>query len=65
MDQKVLELLSSKLATRVQEVSESLASGAAKDYAEYQRLCGLVTGLLTAQREIQDLAQKLKDNDED
>lgn len=65
MDSKILEILNSKLNSRVQDISESLASGAAKDFAEYQRLCGLVTGLLTAQREIQDLAQKMKDNDED
>lgn len=65
MDTKILELLLSKLTSRVQGISESLAAGGANDFAEYQRMCGVVTGLLTAQREIQDLAQKLKENDED
>lgn len=65
MDKKLLELLHSKLAQRAADISESLASGAANDYAEYQRLCGIVTGLLTAQREIQDLATKLKETDDD
>lgn len=65
MDKKILEILNAKLAQRVADMSESLASGAASDYADYQKLCGIVTGLLTAQREIQDLATKLKDTDED
>ena len=65
MDQKVMELLHKRLGERVATISESLAGGVAKDYAEYQRLCGVVTGLLTAQREIQDLAIQLKETDED
>lgn len=65
MDTKLLELLYTKLGQRVSDISESLAAGVATDYAEYQRMCGVVTGLLTAQREIQDLATKLKETDED
>lgn len=65
MDKKILGLLHTKLAQRVADISESLAAGAASDYADYQRMCGVVTGLLTAQREIQDLATKLKEKDED
>lgn len=65
MDKQVLKLLFSKLDERKESITESLAAGAASDYADYQRLCGVVTGLLTAQREIQDLATKLKETDED
>ena len=32
--------------------------------AEYQSLCGVIRGLLTAQREINDLLRKVKDRDE-
>ena len=65
MDKKILEILHAKLTQQAADISESLAAGAAQDYADYQRLCGVVTGLLTARREIQDLAQNLKDKDED
>jgi hypothetical protein len=65
MDKKILELLHSRISERITTISESLVGGVAEDYAEYRRLCGVVTGLLTAQREIQDLATKLKETDED
>jgi hypothetical protein len=64
MDSQVLELLSKKYTDEIRSIEESLGAGAAKDYAEYQNLCGVIRGLLTAQREINDLLRKLKDNDD-
>ena len=64
MDSQILELLSKKFADEIRSIEESLGAGAAKDYAEYQHLCGVIRGLLTAQREANDLLRKLKDHDD-
>jgi hypothetical protein len=64
MDSQILGLLKSKIDEQRKRIVESLGDGVAKDYAEYQNKCGVILGLLTALAEINDLAQKLKDNDE-
>ena len=64
MDAQIVELLSKKYAEEIRSIEESLGAGAAKDYAEYQNLCGVIRGLLTAQREANDLLRKLKDHDD-
>jgi hypothetical protein len=64
MEQQLLEHLISKLETRRKELIENLGDGMAKDYAAYRELCGVSRGLLTAQSEINDLLQTLKDANE-
>jgi hypothetical protein len=64
MDTQVLEYLSGKIKEQVRSIEESLAQGVAKDYAEYQNLCGVIRGLLTAQREINDLSRRVKEHDD-
>ena len=64
MDTQALTYLRDQLQEEVRAVEESLAQGVAKDYAEYQNLCGVIRGLLTAQREINDLLRKVKDYDD-
>lgn len=64
MDSQALTYLRDRLQEEVKSVEESLAQGVAKDYAEYQNLCGVIRGLLTAQREINDLLRKVKDYDD-
>ena len=41
-----------------------IASGQAKDFSDYQRMCGEIHGLLIARQEILDLKQKLENSDE-
>jgi len=41
-----------------------IASGQAKDYADYQRMCGEIHGLLIARQEILDLKQTMENSDE-
>jgi hypothetical protein len=65
MDDQALDFLKRRLEEERQNIIESLGDGVAKDYADYQRMCGVIRGLLTAQREINDLLRKLKDNDDD
>ena len=64
MDTQALEYLRGRLQEEVKAIEESLAQGVAKDYAEYQNMCGIIRGLLTAQREINDLLRKVKDYDD-
>lgn len=64
MEQQLLEYLSSKLDERRKALIEALGTGSAKDFGEYQNLCGQVRGLLIAQVELDDLLRNVKDSDE-
>jgi hypothetical protein len=55
----------------VQELDKDLvqkrdwvASGQAKDFADYQRMCGEIHGLLIARQEVLDMKQKMERSDE-
>jgi hypothetical protein len=65
MANTVMELLQQKLEERKKVIVESLGSGAAKDYAEYRDMCGVIRGLTTAQQEVEDLVRRLKDDDDE
>jgi hypothetical protein len=65
MSDQALELAFKKIENEKKLIIENLADGVAKDYAEYQNLCGVIRGLLTAQREINDLLRKLKDDEDE
>jgi hypothetical protein len=65
MDPKVLKLLNSKLEERRQELIEFLGDGGAKSYDHYKEVCGVLRGLLTAQSEINDLLQKMKEYEDE
>lgn len=41
------------------------ASGQAKDYAEYQKICGEIKGLLSARQEVIDLKRKMEHSDDE
>ena len=41
-----------------------VASGQAKDFPDYQRMCGEIHGLLIARQEILDLKQTMENSDE-
>jgi hypothetical protein len=48
-----------------QQAVDRLCTGAAKDYAEYRELVGVIRGLDHANMSLQDLKQRLaKENDE-
>jgi hypothetical protein len=64
MTNKTLGLLDQKLETQIKGLQDSLGTGTAKDYADYQFMCGKIRGLLTAQMELNDLAKNLEHSDE-
>lgn len=41
-----------------------LSTGRAADYAEYRHVCGIIRGLNSAEQIINDLVQRLEQNDE-
>lgn len=61
---KALEVLVDQIDEKVARLQETLAAGAAKDYAEYQKMCGEIQGLLTARLNTTDLRQTMETNDE-
>lgn len=65
MAKTVFQVLNEKLEGQKENARDALLGGAAQDYAAYKELCGLIRGLETAQREINDLAKKYMDGDDD
>ena len=59
-----LDVLTIELDKSVDQKRDWVASGQAKDYAEYQRICGEIKGLLFAKQEILDLKQTMEHSDE-
>jgi hypothetical protein len=64
MIDKYLDHLVQKLNEQIRSLEESLGAGVAKDYAEYQNVCGQIKGLLSMRNEISDLKQRLENSDE-
>lgn len=64
MNDKMLHHLSQKIDEKVGRLQEAVGNGVAKDYSEYQKMCGEIQGLLTARLFISDLDQNLENSDE-
>jgi hypothetical protein len=65
MAKTVFDVLREKLQESVDSCEESLVSGAAKDYAQYREICGVIRGLTTAIRELQDLSRNYMEDEDD
>jgi hypothetical protein len=61
---KTLEVLLKQVREKRDQVVEAVANNAAKDYAEYQKLCGEIRGLSLAEGYILDLAKNMEYSDE-
>ncbi len=59
-----LEVISGKIRKLMNEIADDVATGAAKDWAEYRHLVGQIAGLAMVEREILDL-NDLKDDEEE
>jgi len=64
MKEKILDHLLKKVDDKVRGLEESLGTGVAKDYADYQKMCGQITGLLSVRLYITDLKKNLENFDE-
>ena len=58
------DVLVQELDKELVQKRDWVASGQAKDFADYQRMCGEIHGLLIARQEILDLKQKMERSDE-
>jgi hypothetical protein len=64
MDDKIIELIRKQIHVKQSQLADALASGAAKDYAQYQFICGEIRGLTAVEMYLQDLVKHLETSDE-
>jgi len=62
MIQDFARVLREKLRTDMNNYADDMAGGACRSFEEYQKLCGLISGLAIAERHLLDL---LKESEED
>ena len=60
MEEKILEHLRAKLREMMNERADYVATGSATDWSDYKHQTGIIEGLALAEREIMDLAERLK-----
>ena len=65
MAKTVFGVLQEKLTEQKRSSEEFIQSGAAKDFAEYREVCGVLRGLDTALREINDLSRNYMEDEDD
>lgn len=54
-----LEMLRGKIRERMNEITDTIATGGCVDFPSYKDLTGQVTGLAMAERELLDLDERL------
>ena len=65
MAKTVFEVLVEKLTDQKRSSEEFIRTGAAKDYADYKEVCGVLRGLDTALRAVNDLSRIHMENHDD
>jgi len=58
------EVILREIDIQVRTLEEHLGTGVAKDYSDYQNICGKISGLLSTRRYIQDLNKQMENSDE-
>jgi hypothetical protein len=64
MMQDFARVLREKIRTDMNNYADDLAGGSCRTFDEYQKLCGVIQGLATAERHLIDLAEKVEKSDE-
>jgi uncharacterized protein with PIN domain len=57
---QALDLLIQQIDASIKQIEEDLGAKSAKSYEEYCNKCGVITGLLTARRNIADLTKNME-----
>jgi hypothetical protein len=60
-----LEVLLKQVREKRDQIVEAVSNNAAKDYSEYQKLCGEIRGLSLAEGFILDLAKRMEQSDDE
>ena len=64
MIQEFARVLREKIRTDMNNYADDLAGGACRSFDEYQKLCGIISGLALAERYLIDLLQKVEESNE-
>jgi hypothetical protein len=64
MIQEFARVLRDKIRTDMNNYADDIAGGSCRSYEEYQKLCGIISGLALAERYLLDLQQKVEDSHE-
>jgi len=57
-------VLREKLRNDMNNYADDLAGGMCRSFDDYQKLCGVIQGLATAERHLLDLLEKVENSDE-
>ena len=60
-----MEAMRSKLRTDMNNYADDLANGQCTSFEQYKELCGVIRGLALAERHLLDLAEKMKEDDDE
>ena len=63
MIQDFAHVLRDQIRRDMNNYADDLAGGACRSFEEYQKLCGIISGLALAERYVLDLLKKLEDAD--
>jgi hypothetical protein len=61
----VFSVVLKEIEEKQRYLADALASGAAKDHAEYKFMCGEIRGLSFAHSYITDLVRRMEQNEDD
>ena len=64
MIQEYTRILTEQMRADMKNYTEDLASGACKNFDEYQKLCGVIRGLALAMQYVSSLAEKVEKSNE-
>ena len=64
MIKEFARVLREKIRTDMNNYADDIAGGTCRNFEEYQKLCGLIQGLVIAERHLIDLAEKVEKADE-
>ena len=57
-------VLREKIRTDMNNYADDLAGGSCRNFEEYQKLCGVISGLAIAERYLLDLLKEMEESDE-
>ena len=63
-EQPLFEVFQKNIRDRLNETADAIATGSAQNFAEYQKMVGIIEGLALAERELLDVVEALKKGQE-
>ena len=64
MIQDFANVLRNQIRTDMNNYADDIAGGSCRTFEEYQKLCGIISGLALAERYLLDLQQKVEESHE-